>query len=134
MYRWLIAAFLTAQAGSSDVVEGGLVTYSNSLKTSVLEVSSRTLASQGAVSEAVAVEMAMGALDCAEEATIAIAVTGIAGPGGGTEAKPVGTVCLCVMHGAKTPIHETVYFTGDRETVRLATVDRAFDLVLATLS
>ncbi|WP_336947184.1 nicotinamide-nucleotide amidohydrolase family protein [Asaia sp. HN010] len=129
----LIAATLTALAGSSDAVEGGLVTYSNAMKRTVLEVSERTLASHGAVSESVAVEMAMGALNCAEDASISVAVTGIAGPGGGTEAKPVGTVCLCVMHGTKTPMRETAHFSGDRDAVRLATVNRAFDLILDTL-
>lgn len=129
----LIAATLTALAGSSDAVEGGLVTYSNAMKMSVLDVAETTLASHGAVSEAVAVEMAMGALDCAQDATIAVAVTGIAGPGGGTEAKPVGTVCLCVMQGAKTPQRETAHFAGDREAVRLATVSRAFEMILKAL-
>lgn len=129
----LIAASLTAIAGSSDAVEGGLVTYSNAMKITVLGVAARTLDTHGAVSEAVAVEMAMGALDCAEDATIAVAVTGIAGPGGGTDAKPVGTVCLCVMHGTKNPMRETAYFSGNREAVRLATVNRAFDMILNTL-
>ncbi|GAB6854005.1 CinA family protein [Asaia astilbis] len=129
----LIAALLTAHAGSSEMIEGGLVTYSNVLKQAVLDVATKTLAEHGAVSEPVAVEMAMGALACAEDATISVAVTGIAGPGGGSETKPVGTVCLCLMHGTKNPVHETAFFPGDREAVRLATVNRAFDLILNAL-
>lgn len=129
----LIAATLTAIAGASNAVEGGLVTYSNAVKMSVLDVAARTLEDHGAVSEAVATEMAMGALDCAENATISVAVTGIAGPDGGTQDKPVGTVCLCIMEGTKNPILETAYFSGDREAIRLATVSRAFDLILTRL-
>lgn len=129
----LIAASLTAIAGSSDVIEGGFVTYSNAMKMSVLDVAHLTLARHGAVSEAVATEMAMGALGMAQDATIAVAVTGIAGPGGGTADKPVGTVCLCVVEGVKNPVLETAYFAGDRDAVRQATVSRIFDLILTRL-
>ncbi|GBQ88762.1 CinA family protein [Asaia krungthepensis] len=129
----LIAATLTALAGSSDVIEGGVVTYSNAMKIATLGVSASTLERHGAVSEATATEMAMGALGCAEEATIAVAVTGIAGPGGGTADKPVGTVCLCLMHGTHNPVLETAHFAGDREAVRHATVERIFDLILTKI-
>jgi len=129
----LIAAMLTSLAGSSDVIEGGIVSYSNAMKMDALDVAELTLERHGAVSEAVATEMAMGALDRAENATIAVAVTGIAGPAGGTADKPVGTVCLCVMEGTKNPVLETAHFSGDRNDVRAATVERAFDLILTRL-
>ncbi|WP_029604858.1 CinA family protein [Kozakia baliensis] len=126
----LIAAALTHVAGSSDVVEGGFVTYSNILKETILDVSTRSLAKCGAVSEAVAVEMAMGALTAAENARISVAVTGIAGPDGGSVEKPVGTVCLARQCGDGTPYVETKLFQGNRAAVRAATVQRALELLL----
>lgn len=128
----LIAALLTSCPGSSDCVEGGFVTYSNTLKTAALNVRVKTLENYGAVSEAVAVEMAFGALEASEDATISVSVTGIAGPDGGTADKPVGTVCLCIMRSNQTPYLETIHFPGDREAVRLATVRRVFNLMLQT--
>ncbi|WOJ93055.1 CinA family nicotinamide mononucleotide deamidase-related protein [Congregibacter variabilis] len=89
----MIASMLTQIAGASDVFPGGFVTYSNTLKQSVLGVQASTLESQGAVSEATVKEMVIGALD-ASGADFAMAVSGIAGPGGGSEDKPVGTVWL----------------------------------------
>lgn len=89
----LVASMLTQIAGASDIFPGGFVTYSNALKQSVLGVQASTLASQGAVSEATVREMVSGALD-ASGADLAVAVSGIAGPGGGSDDKPVGTVWL----------------------------------------
>ena len=89
----LVAAALTEIAGSSDVVERGFVTYSNRAKQSLLGVPGDLIADVGAVSEPVARFMAEGALE-ASDAHIALAVTGVAGPGGGTEEKPVGTVWM----------------------------------------
>lgn len=89
----MIASMLTQIAGASDVFPGGFVTYSNALKQSVLGVQASTLESQGAVSEATVKEMVAGALD-ASGADLAVAVSGIAGPGGGSDDKPVGTVWL----------------------------------------
>ncbi|AQS87334.1 hypothetical protein AA101099_3085 [Neoasaia chiangmaiensis NBRC 101099] len=128
----LIAAALTHMAGSSDVVAGGFVTYSNALKESALGVAAHTLATEGAVSEATAIEMAMGALTAASDAKIAVAVTGIAGPDGGTDNKPVGTVCLAIQSGDAAPTVETQHFPGDRAAIRTATVRRALELLSAS--
>jgi nicotinamide-nucleotide amidase len=114
----LVAAALTAIAGSSDVVERGFVTYSNPAKTELLGVAPALLATHGAVSEAVARAMAEGAL-ARSNAGIAVAVTGIAGPGGGSLDKPVGLVHFaCARSGAATVARREV-FAGDRDAVRL---------------
>lgn len=126
----LIAAALTHAAGASDVVDGGFVTYSNALKHHLLSVTTTSLEQNGAVSEEVAVEMAMGALGISSLASHAIAVTGIAGPGGGSDDKPVGMVCIALQHGTAAPHVETNHFDGDRATVRQATVRRALTLLL----
>lgn len=126
----LIAAALTHFPGSSDIVSGGLVTYSNAMKESVLSVTDRTLQSEGAVSQATAIEMSMGALSMAPDAKLAVAVTGIAGPDGGTVDKPVGTVCLARQLGDGAPYVETCHFPGDRAAIRTATVRRALELLL----
>jgi len=118
----LIAALLTEIAGSSDVFERGFVTYSNEAKRSLLRVSEALLAQHGAVSAEVAQAMAQGAIGHSN-AELAVAVTGIAGPGGGgTEEKPVGLVYIAaVCKGAET-IVEMHHFPGDRQAVRLAAV------------
>lgn len=123
----LIAACLTEVKGSSDVVDRGFVTYSNAAKTELLGVPERVLAEHGAVSEPVARAMAAGALD-RMPAGLTVAVTGIAGPSGGTEEKPVGLVHFATATPVETrSCHEV--FPGDREAVRLATVDRALALL-----
>jgi nicotinamide-nucleotide amidase len=124
----LIAATLTAIAGSSDVVERGFVTYSNEAKAEILGVPASLIQQHGAVSEPVARAMAEGALARAH-ADIAVSVTGIAGPGGATPTKPVGLVHLaCTRRGGAT-LHERHVLPGDRDAVRRRSVEIAFALV-----
>ncbi len=133
----LIAATLTAIAGASDVVECGFVTYSNAAKHECLGVPMALITAHGAVSEDVARAMADGAL-AHSHADIAIAVTGNAGPGGGSAEKPVGLVCFAIATRG-TPGHSTMghstqkTFPGDRTTIRAATVAHAFALLRASL-
>jgi nicotinamide-nucleotide amidase len=124
----LIAACLTAIAGSSDVVERGFVTYSNEAKTEMLGVSPATLQEHGAVSSHTAKAMAAGAL-AHSAADVAVAVTGIAGPGGGTAAKPVGLVYIAVQRRDHTAEIERHMFTGDRNAIRMESVAAALDLL-----
>ena len=116
----LIAAACTALAGSSDWFERGFVTYSNEAKTESLGVDAALIAAHGAVSEEVARAMAEGAL-AHSKAQVSLAVTGIAGPGGGSAAKPVGTVWLAWCVGGKTS-SECQVFAGDRAAVRAQTL------------
>ena len=128
----LIAAALTAIAGSSDVVERGFVTYSNEAKTELVGVPAELIAAHGAVSEPVARAMADGALS-RSYADLTISVTGVAGPGGGSVAKPVGLVWFGLAQRGQ-PIHsEHRIFPGDRTAVRMATVAHAFALIRARL-
>jgi nicotinamide-nucleotide amidase len=124
----LIAGLLTEIAGSSDVVERGFVTYSNAAKTELLGVPEAMLADHGAVSEAVARAMAQGAL-ARSHADIAVAVTGVAGPGGGTAAKPVGLVHIAAARKGGAVLHQECRF-GDigRSAVRIASVRVALQL------
>ena len=125
----LIAAALTAIAGSSSVVMAGFVTYSNGAKARMVGVSEASLAAHGAVSEPVAREMAEGALTRAE-VDIALSCTGIAGPGGATPGKPVGLVFIgCARRGAATVVERHV-FAGDRGAVRAATVAAALRMAM----
>lgn len=128
----LIAERITAVAGSSEVFLGGVVAYSNALKRSFLDVPATVLEADGAVSEATAVAMAEGARR-RTGADLAIAVTGIAGPGGGSDEKPVGTVHLALVGPAEGPFagvtHRRVRFPGDRDYVRRLTAQLALDLV-----
>jgi nicotinamide-nucleotide amidase len=128
----LIAAALTAIAGSSDVVERGFVTYSNEAKTEMLGVPADLIASVGAVSEPVAQRMADGALR-QSHADIAVSVTGVAGPGGGSAEKPVGLVCFGLARRGAAIASEQHVFPGDRTAIREATVARAFALIRAAL-
>lgn len=128
-----IAKVFTDAAGSSRWFECGYVTYSNEAKARDLGVSPRTLSEHGAVSEPTVREMAAGALRVAG-ADVSIAVSGIAGPDGGSAEKPVGTVWFCVgrrVAGADIELFtEGQVFGGDREAVRRASVQRALELVL----
>ena len=126
----MIAAALTDIAGSSDVVERGFVTYSNAAKSELLAVAPSLIAAHGAVSAEVAVAMAAGALRLAP-VDLAIAVTGIAGPGGGGPAKPVGLVWFGSGRRGGTIAVESRIFAGDRAAVRLAATQRALELLLA---
>lgn len=124
----LIAATLTEIAGSSDVVERGFVTYSNAAKTALLGVPAALIAAHGAVSAEVAAAMATGALAQAPVAA-AVAVTGIAGPGGGSAEKPVGLVYLALAQRDGATTVERHLFAGNRAAVRRATVERALLLL-----
>ena len=125
----MIAAACTDLAGSSAWFERGFVTYSNAAKTESLDVDAALIAQHGAVSEPVARAMAAGAL-VHSRAQVAVAVTGVAGPGGGSSDKPVGTVWF----GFAWPggvVCEVMHFAGDRAAVRHATVQHAFTRLCA---
>jgi nicotinamide-nucleotide amidase len=126
----LIAGALTDIAGSSDVVERGFVTYSNRAKTEMLGVPAALIAWHGAVSAEVARAMAAGALAHAP-VDLTVAVTGIAGPGGGSADKPVGLVHLATARRGGKPHSEHQIFPGDRTSIRRATVERALELLQA---
>ena len=125
----LIAACLTEIAGSSVVVDRGFVTYSNEAKRDLLGVPEELLMCVGAVSEEVARAMAAGAL-ARSDAALAVAVTGIAGPGGGTATKPVGLVHHACAGPGGAVLHRRVVYEGDRGAVRLATVATALDMMI----
>ncbi len=125
----LLAAACTELAGSSAWFERGFVTYSNAAKQELLGVSAAQLATHGAVSTAVAEAMAEGALRHAH-ADHAVAITGIAGPGGGTPDKPVGTVCFALASEQGILSHTTHRLTGNRQAVRQQAVSIALDLLL----
>ncbi|MCP4470435.1 MAG: CinA family protein [Gammaproteobacteria bacterium] len=124
----LIAKTFTDLAGSSDWFERGFVTYSNAAKSEMLGVPPSVIEDYGAVSEAVATAMASGALRHSA-ADYAVAVTGVAGPGGGSDEKPVGTVWIAVAskHRANARLHR---FDGDRQAVREATLQAAMEALL----
>jgi nicotinamide-nucleotide amidase len=126
----LIAAALTAIAGSSATVLCGFVTYSNASKAAMLGVPPDVLAREGAVSEAVARAMAEGAL-ARSGATLTIACTGVAGPGGGSAIKPVGLVHMAAARADRPTMHHRMLFPGDRDAVRAATVREAFAMLRA---
>jgi nicotinamide-nucleotide amidase len=124
----LIAGLLTEIPGSSDVVERGMVVYSNAAKTTQLGVPADMIAAHGAVSEPVARAMAEGALAHAD-ADLSIAVTGVAGPGGGSAEKPVGLVHFASARRAHATVHDRRILPGDRSAVRLATVVHGLQLL-----
>ena len=129
----LIAAALTAIAGSSDVVDRGFVTYSNAAKTEMLGVPATLINLHGAVSAAVAQAMAEGAL-ARSVAALTVSVTGVAGPGGGSAEKPVGTVWFGLA-SPPYPVHtERQVFPGDRKAIRRATVLHAFKMLTGSFS
>ena len=127
----LVAALLTETAGSSDVYERGFVTYSNAAKAELLGVDPNLIWAHGAVSEPVARAMADGAL-AHSVADIAVAVTGIAGPGGGSAEKPVGLVHLALARRGRTTVHRRCEFGGaGRSVVRMRAADVALDMLCA---
>jgi nicotinamide-nucleotide amidase len=128
----LIAGACTDLSGSSNWFERGFITYSNDAKTELLGVDAALLARRGAVSEQVALAMAQGALTHSH-AQVAVAVTGVAGPTGGSRAKPVGTVWF----GFAVPgqqLTEKMHFAGDRAAVRAATVHHALQRLVELLT
>ena len=127
-----VAQAVTAIAGSSDWFERGFVTYADVAKQEMLGVSAATLARYGAVSEQTACEMAAGAL-AHSRALVAVAITGIAGPSGGSPEKPVGTVCFAWSRKNAAPVVQTRHFEGDRESVRRQSVIVALQGVLELL-
>jgi nicotinamide-nucleotide amidase len=128
----LITAGLTAIAGSTDVVDCGFVAYSNEAKMGMLGVPGALIGEYGAVSDPVARAMAEGALT-RSRATIAIAASGFAGPGGGSVDKPVGLVWFALAERGAAARSERVIFPGDRQAIREATVSHAFALIRARM-
>ena len=129
----LVAGCLTSVSGSSAVFDRGLVTYADGAKTDLLGVSDSLLAADGAVSEGTARAMAEGALSSART-QVSIAVTGIAGPEGGTPSKPVGLVHIASARTGRDTLHERHVFNGDRQTIRMAAVEAALALLIKRLS
>ena len=129
----LIAAACTAVAGSSDWFERGFVTYSNAAKTEMIGVDPALIAAHGAVSEEVALAMARGAL-AHSQADLAVAVTGIAGPGGATPGKPVGTVWVALARRGAPPQADLLQLQGERAAIRAQTVEYALQRLLALAS
>lgn len=123
----LLGATLTAVSGASSVFDGSLVSYANEIKSEKLGVDKSVLESVGAVSEECARQMALGALK-AFSSDCAAAITGIAGPLGGTPEKPVGTVFIAAAFGDKVTV-EHCLFAGDREAVREQSVAKALDML-----
>lgn len=128
----LIAATLTAIEGSSAVVDRGFVTYSNAAKHEMLGVPLAMIAAHGAVSEPVARAMAEGAL-ARSRAQLTVAVTGVAGPGGGTVEKPVGLVWFGCARAGQPTVTARQVLAGDRAAVRRATVAQALAMLAARL-
>lgn len=124
----LVAGLLTEIAGSSDVVERGFVTYSNDAKTDLLGVPPHLIEAHGAVSKQVAMAMAAGAL-VNSRASLAVAITGIAGPGGGSLEKPVGLVHFAAARGDEIRHRECRFGDLGRATVRLKAVETALELL-----
>ncbi|MCK9389036.1 MAG: CinA family protein [Sulfuritalea sp.] len=126
------AQVITHTAGSSAWFERGFVTYSNEAKVDMLGVRAETLEKFGAVSQETAAEMAEGALNNSN-ALISLAITGIAGPTGGSPGKPVGTVCFAWCRVGETAVAETAVFAGDREAIRRQAVIHALRGLLLRL-
>ena len=128
----LIAQLMTDRTGSSGVFERGYVTYSNDAKMECLDVPADTLMTHGAVSAETAIYMAKGALN-RSHADIALSVTGIAGPGGGSADKPVGLVYIGLAQGEYSDAQK-YHFTGSRHDIRIQTAEAALLLLLARLA
>ena len=128
-----VAKVLTDVPGSSIYFDRGFVTYSNQSKHDILGVKEETLLLHGAVSREIVKEMAVGALE-ASTASISLAVSGIAGPTGGTENKPVGTVCFSWMIRGDIPVAETMYFDGDRDDIRRQAVVHCLEGVIKQIN
>jgi len=129
----LVCGALTAIPGSSDVVDRAFVTYSYAAKTEMLGVPQAMIVEHGAVSEEVARAMAEGARERAG-VELAVAVTGIAGPGGATPTKPVGLVHIALAAAGRASRHERHLLKGDRSAVRQASLDAALALILRSVA
>ena len=129
----MIAAALTDIAGSSAVFDRGLVTYSNKAKQDLLGVSDDILASHGAVSAETAIAMTSGALLKTPAAQLAGSVTGIAGPGGGSQGKPVGLVHFSCQWRGKPAVHDHHIFTGDRGSIRKKSLQNLLTMIFNEL-
>ncbi len=128
-----IAQAITAIAGSSDWFDGGLVTYSDAAKTALLGVDAMIIERHGAVSAETAAAMAEGARRCLQ-VDLAVSVTGIAGPGGGSQEKPVGTVWFGFAVGGRATLTVTRVFAGDRQAVRAQSVALALQQMIELLT
>jgi nicotinamide-nucleotide amidase len=128
----MVAAACTDLAGSSGWFDRGWVTYSNAAKIQCVGVHEATLAEHGAVSEATAKEMAVGGV-VQSSASVCVAITGVAGPSGGSVEKPVGMVCFAVARRGRGVSAHTQYFPGDRAVVRYAAVEHALGLLLESM-
>jgi len=128
----LLSKLITDVPGSSDYFMGGVVSYGNEIKKTMLGVEGKTLAKYGAVSENTAREMAVGVMKrfCSDTA---LGITGIAGPGGGSPNKPVGTVCICLAARDGTVQVETNRYLGDRKTVRMRSANKALSMLFRYL-
>lgn len=129
----LIAKSVTDVAGASEIYLGSVVSYANSVKAGLLGVSGKTLASVGAVSADTAMQMALGARD-ALGVDVSVSVTGIAGPGGGTEEKPVGLVYIAVCFSDDRVACEKFNFSGSRDQIRKQTAVAAIDMAIGALN
>ena len=124
-----MSTYLTAIPGASNVLEGGIVSYSNNAKETLLGVCPSLIGSHGAVSKEVVCAMAEGAV-ARSQADVAIAVTGVAGPGGGTAKKPVGLVYFGIAWTEGPTKHLLRQFKGDRQEIQLQSADTAIDFLL----
>ncbi len=129
----MVAAAITDIPGSSDVFDRGFVTYSNAAKQEMLNVSAATINENGAVSKECAAEMVLGALENSA-ANIAVSVTGITGPDGGTQEKPVGLVYIAICLRNGEPDVAQCDFSGDRAKVRASTCSKALNLLIQAAS
>ncbi|PWR00512.1 damage-inducible protein CinA [Leucothrix pacifica] len=127
-----VAKLLTDLSGSSDVLDCGFVTYSNGAKQKMVDVKLETLEQFGAVSKETAAEMASGALRYSD-ASVSLSITGVAGPGGGTDSKPVGMVCFGWANRQELVETDTCHFEGDRNDVRMQSVAHALQGVVSRL-
>ena len=128
----MLAGCLTANAGSSDVVDCGFITYSNESKSRLLGVPRDAIADLGAVSDVVASAMAEGAL-AQTDADMAVSITGIAGPAGGTKEKPVGLVYMALAQTGRDALVKRYIFAGTRSDIRRAAVGAAMELLLGSM-
>lgn len=124
----IVSSAITSIAGSSDVFDRGFITYSYESKTEVLGVDAQLISSKGAVSQEVAAEMARGALTHSD-ANISVAITGIAGPTGGTPSKPVGLVWFATAKGNEVKTYQ-YHFKGDRKAIRESASIKALELLI----